>query len=358
MKLDFKHRAISDTNGSGSNGSNGYSAKVLVVDDNVQNVELVEALLVSKGYQVIKAYSGKEALKKVEEVLPDLILLDIIMPQMDGYEVCRRLKEKKETRFIPIVMLTALDGVDDKVRGIEAGADDFITKPFQKPELLARIKSLIKMKMLFDELENAQNVLFSLALALDYNDPYTHGHSQRVSELSARLAQYIGLPPAQQEIIRNAGILHDIGKIATDKNILHKPGALNINEYRHVKEHPVIGERICKPLKFAKPLLPIIRGHHERYNGTGYPDGLEGESIPLGARILAIVDVYDALTSVRPYRGEIPSEVAVEVMKAEALKGYWDKELLKAFASMLKENEEELRSSELAGNASVFREYD
>lgn len=318
---------------------------VLAVDDNLQNVELLEGLLSANGYNIIKAYNGKEALKKVEEVIPDIVLLDVLMPIMDGYEVCRRLKAKRETKFVPIVMLTALDSIEDKVRGIEAGADDFITKPFQKPELLARVKSLVKMKGLISELENAQNVLFSLAIALDYNDPYTHGHSQRVSELSRRLAGHIGLSDVEQDVIANAGILHDIGKIATDKGILHKPGALSGMEYRHVMEHPVVGEKICMPLKFAQPLLPIIRGHHEKHNGTGYPDGLAGDEIPLGAKIMSIVDVYDALTSVRPYRSDIPGEVAVEVMRAEAVKGYWDRELLDLFADMIRKSSAEERES-------------
>lgn len=315
---------------------------ILAVDDNMQNLELLEGLLSSKGYSVVKAYNGKEALEKAAEVSPDIILLDVLMPQMDGIECCKRLKEGSETRLVPVIMLTALDSTEDKVRGIEAGADDFITKPFQKPELLARVKSLVKMKGLIDELENAQNVLFSLASALDHTDPYTHGHSHRVSELSAKLAAFMELPFSDQEAVKNAGILHDIGKIATDKGILHKPGALNGQEYKHVKEHPVVGETICKPLKFAKPLLPLIRSHHEKYNGSGYPDGLEGESIPMGARILAIVDVYDALTSTRPYRNDIPSAVAVEVMKAEAAKGYWDSEILKSFSEMLRLDEEAL----------------
>ncbi len=309
--------------------------KVLAVDDNMQNLELLDGVLSSRGYEVIKAWNGKEALAKVSECAPHIVILDVLMPEMDGYETCRRLKENPETRFIPVVMLTALNNLDDKVRGIEAGADDFISKPFQTPELLARVKSLIKVRCLIDELEDARNVLFSLALALDFNDPYTHGHSRRVADGSERLAARLGLPREEQAVIRNAGILHDIGKIATDKGVLHKPGPLNGKEHNHVKEHPIIGEKICEPLNFARPLLPIIRGHHEKYNGTGYPDGLKKDEIPLGARIMAIVDVFDALTSVRPYRSGIPSEVAIEVMRAETAKGYWDKELLAAFSETL-----------------------
>jgi putative two-component system response regulator len=326
---------MDDLKGSKSNGP----VRVLAVDDNIHNIELLDGLLSSRGYEVIRAMNGKEALEKVAETKPHIVILDVLMPVMDGYETCRRLKENEETRFIPVVMLTALNSLEDKVKGIDVGADDFISKPFQSPELLARVKSLVRVRSLIDELEDAHNVLFSLALALDFNDPYTHGHSRRVAENSQRLAARLGLSTEEQEIIRNAGILHDIGKIATDKEVLHKPGPLNGSEHDHVKEHPVVGEKICEPLNFAKPMLPIIRGHHEKFNGTGYPDGLAKDAIPIGARIMAVVDVFDALTSVRPYRGGIPTEVAMEVMKAETVKGFWERELLEAFSAIFNEGE-------------------
>lgn len=307
---------------------------ILVVDDNHSNVELLEALLSSRGYNILKAYNGEDALKLVEMVRPHIVLLDVMMPRMDGYEVCRRLKGKDTTRFIPVIMLTALSDIDDKIKGIEAGADDFISKPFQRPELLARVKSLVRVKNLLEELEDARNVIFSLATVLDVNDTYTHGHSRRVSDIAVKLAGYLGLSLQEQNNIRDAGFLHDIGKVATDKDVLHKPGALNGKEYEHVKQHPVVGEKICSPLKFAKPLLPMIRSHHERFNGTGYPDGLAGADIPLGARIIGIVDLYDALTSARPYRRGMPQEVALEVMKLEAGKGYWDREILMPFVEI------------------------
>ncbi|MEK6790734.1 MAG: HD domain-containing phosphohydrolase [Deltaproteobacteria bacterium] len=310
-------------------------ARVLVVDDYVQNVELLEALLTSMGYSVIKAYNGAEALKAVSESFPDLILLDVLMPGMDGYEVCRRLKSQESTRLIPVVMITALNCLEDRVRGIEAGADDFITKPFQRPELVARIKSLVRVRMLLSELENAKNVLFSLAITLDFNDPYTHGHSQRVAEYGRRLAAHIGLPEAEQKNIMFSGILHDIGKIATDKNILHKPTALSGKEYDHIKQHPVVGEKICEPLNFAKPFLNVIRNHHEKYNGTGYPDGLVGEVIPYGSRIIAVTDAFDALITMRPYRRSMSARDAVGIIKEETLRGYWDPEIVRAFCDML-----------------------
>lgn len=310
------------------------AVNILVVDDNYGNVELINALLSPRGYNVFSAYNGEDAIAMVEKVRPHVILLDVMMPKLDGYEVCKRLKAKSSTRFIPVIMLTALSSLGNKVKGLEAGADDFISKPFQRPELLARIKSLVRVKNLLDELEDVRNVIFSLATVLDFNDPYTHGHSQRVSELASKLAGFLGLPGQEQSSIRDAGLLHDIGKIATDKSVLHKPGALNGKEYEHVKQHPVVGERICSPLKFAKPLLPMIRSHHERFDGTGYPDGLAGTDIPLGARIIGIVDLYDALTSARSYRRGMSRDVALEVMKVEAGKGYWDKDILMPFVEI------------------------
>src|SRR3989338_205942 len=318
-----------------NNKINDAIINIMVVDDNYSNVELLDALLSSRGYNVLKAYNVEDALKLAEDVRPHLILLDVMMPKMDGYEVCKRVKTSDVTKFIPVIMLTALSSVEDKVKGIEAGADDFISKPFQKPELLARVRSLVRVKNLLGELEDARNVIFSLAIALEFNDPYTHGHSHRVSAMAVKLAGFLGLSQQEQDNIRDAGFLHDIGKIATDKDVLHKPGALNGKEYEHVKQHPVVGEKICSPLKFAKPLLPIIRNHHERFNGTGYPDGLTRDNIPLGARIIGIADIYDALTSVRPYRRGMPREVTLEVMKLEAGKGCWDREIFKAFVETL-----------------------
>lgn len=306
-------------------------ARVLVVDDNEQNLELLDALLTVKGYEIIKARNGAEALKMVEEAPPHIILLDVLMPVMDGYETCRRLKSNEATRFIPVVLITALNGFEDRVMGIEAGADDFISKPFQKTELLARVKSLVRVKNLLNELENAQNVLFSLAIALEFNDPYTHGHSQRVADEGQKLAAFLGLSESEQKIIRYGGIVHDIGKIATDKDVLHKPGPLNSMEFKHIKEHPVVGEKICEPLSFAKPFLPIIRSHHEKFNGKGYPDGLAGNEIPYGVRIIGVVDIFDALTTARPYRKALPKDVAIEVLKREAVKGALDPDIVRAF---------------------------
>ncbi len=309
--------------------------RILVVDDMVQNVELLEAHLIGEKYDVITAYDGIEALEKIERDPPDLVLLDINMPLMDGYQVCRKIKENEATRLIPIVMITALTDIEDKIRGIESGADDFITKPFNKVELLARTKSLLKTKYLNDQLDNAERVIFALANAVEAKDKYTQGHISRVSHYATRLAQEIGLSDHDAKVLRKGGKLHDIGKIGVDDAILNKPGSLTAEEFKAIKKHPVLGYNICRPLHSVHEALPAIRWHHEKLDGSGYPDGLKGEKIPLTARIMAIVDVYDALTTTRPYRSEFSQEKSFEILKDESKKGWWDHDLVNMFINLL-----------------------
>ncbi len=311
--------------------------RVLIVDDNVQNLILLETHLSNQGYEVVTARNGMEALEKIRKDSIDLVLLDVMMPGMDGYEVCRRIKENEETRIIPVVMVTALKEMEDKIRGIEAGADDFLSKPYNKLELLTRVKSLLRVKKLNEELERAQNVLYSLATAIEVNDPYTHGHSERVSELSGKVAERMGLPPKEQELIRRASLLHDIGKIGINVSVIHKPGPLTEDEFAIVKTHPIIGEKICSPLRFARPMIPIIKYHHERLDGKGYPEGLKGDKIPIGARIVAVVDAYDAFTSRRPYRSAISSEDALAILRAESREGRWDRDVVDVLCEIVEE---------------------
>ncbi len=313
--------------------------RILIVDDIPQNLILLETHLSNQGYEVIKARSGKEALEKVKEDSIDLVLLDVMMPGMDGYEVCRKIKEDEDTRIIPVVMVTALKDVEDKIKGIEAGADDFISKPYNKLELLTRVRSLLRVKKLNEELEKAQNVLYSLATALEVNDPYTHGHSERVSRLALKIAKLMKLPPKEQELIKRASLLHDIGKIGVNITVIHKPGPLTEEEFEIVKAHPVIGEKICSPLKFAQPMIPIIKYHHERLDGRGYPEGLKGEEIPLGARIVAVADAYDAFTSRRPYRAAVSRKDAISILRTESKEGRWDREVVEVLCRILAEDE-------------------
>ncbi len=305
---------------------------VLVVDDEAVNRKLVQALLSSRGYRVEEASNGEEAVSKVRALRPDLILLDIMMPRLDGLQTCRILKQDEETRLIPVVLLTALAALDDRVTGIEAGADDFLTKPFNAVELLARVRSLIHVKHLNDQLERTEGILFTLAAAVEAKDPYTGRHLRRLVEYAGRISQALALPPRAERINEYGAILHDIGKIGVPEAILNKPGKLTPEEFAIIKQHPEIGERICQPLRFGPEIGPIVRGHHERWDGGGYPDGLAGEAIPLGARIVAVADSFDAMTTDRPYRKALPLEQVWETLRTGA-GTQWDPAVVDAFIS-------------------------
>lgn len=309
--------------------------RILVVDDQEENLDLLEAFLGVHDYQVIRARDGREALAEVAQEPPDLILLDTHMPPPDGFRVCRDLKQREATRLIPIIILTTYGDLDSRVRGIEAGADDFLTKPVHRVELDARVHSLLKLKQFTDELENVETVLVSLALAVEAKDPSTHGHCERLADYAVQLGQELGLASDHLTALRRAGYMHDLGKIAVPEAILLKPGPLTADEVRIIRLHPVVGERICRPLRSMRLVLPIIRHHHERWDGSGYPDGLTGDSIPLTARILQIVDVFDALVVDRPYRASLPRAEATKVLQQEASRGWYDPQVVAEFLGLL-----------------------
>src|SRR2546425_4802250 len=308
---------------------------ILIADDHESSRVGLEGLLSLEGYNVVTASDGENALAEFKRTQPDLLLLDVNMPKLSGMEVCRRLKNNPETFLVPIVLITALTAIEDRVAGIEAGADDFLTKPVEREQLLARVRSLLRQKAYTDELERAESVLFALARSIEGKDPYTEGHCERLADYSSRLAEYMGLPANQIKALRRAGIVHDIGKVAVPDAILLKPAKLTRTEQLILWRHPVIGERICSPLKSFQMVLPIIRHHHEKMNGSGYPDGLLGEEIPVTARVLTIVDVYDALTTERPYKEALGEDQALAVMKKEVKKGWWDPRLFDAFHEMM-----------------------
>jgi putative two-component system response regulator len=311
-------------------------ATILIADDHESSLLGLEGLLSLEGYSVVVAQDGEEALAQFQRAHPDLLLLDVNMPKMPGTEVCRRIKRDPETRLVPVVLITALTATEDRVAGIEAGADDFLTKPVEKEQLMARVRSLLRQKAFTDELERAEAVLFALAESIEGKDPYTQGHCERLAEYSARLAQPLGLAEPEIKALRRAGIVHDIGKVAVPDSILLKPAALTRSERAIVQRHPIVGERICAPLKSFHLVLPIVRHHHEKMNGSGYPDGLKGEKIPLTARVLSIVDVYDALTTKRPYKPAMPVEAALKLMNKEVRKGWWDPAIFAAFEQLVR----------------------
>jgi putative two-component system response regulator len=311
--------------------------KVLIVDDESAARTALEALLRREGFDVRDASDGPSALAECGSFRPDVILLDILMPGMNGFEVCRRIKATPETRLTPVVLITGLSATEDRIAGINAGADDFLSKPIDINELLARTRSLLRLKQYTDELENAEAVVFTLAHSIEARDPYTHGHCERLADMSARLGARVKIPDEDIKALRWAGIVHDIGKVAVPDSILLKPGPLTPGEWDLMRKHSVVGERICAPLKSFRPVLPIIRHHHEKRDGSGYPDGRSGEEIPLAARILQLADVYDALTTNRPYRTAVPSDEALQIMDDEAKLGWWDQELFNKFRDMIRD---------------------
>lgn len=314
-------------------------SRILIVDDIVDNVFLMKDILTSDGYGIIEAFDGEEALSKVQKCNPDLVILDVMMPKLNGYEVCSKLKENPKTRLIPIIIITALRELEDKIKGIEAGADDFLNKPFNTVELRARVKSLLRMKRLNDELDNAENVIFALANAIEAKDRYTEGHTSRVSCYALAVAESAGLSESEKEALRKGGVLHDIGKIGVEDTILNKTSSLTEEELGEVKKHPVLGEKICRPLRSVQDALPVIRWHHEKLDGSGYPDGLKSDQIPLVARVMTIVDVYDALATTRSYKPALPKEICFDILRGDCMKGWWDRDLTEIFIEILEGGE-------------------
>jgi putative two-component system response regulator len=309
-------------------------ARILVVDDNQHNTLLMRELLTRRGYDVVTANNAGEAEAQMRENPPDLVLLDVIMPDKSGYDLCREWKEDHVTRLIPVVMITGLSDREDRIRGIEAGADDFLNKPVFPEELFARVHSLLKMKDYTDELDNAEAVLCTLGLSVESRDPYTEGHCERLARYASQLGEYLRLDWDCQVALKRGGYLHDLGKIAIPDEILKKGTNLTAEEWRIMKRHPLVGENICKPLRSLRMVLPIIRYHHEHWDGSGYPDRLSGEDIPLLARVLQVVDVYDALRTARPYKPARGHEESQQIMIQEAERGLWDRRIVQEFFAM------------------------
>lgn len=301
-----------------------------MVDDQPTNGDLVRAQLRELDCEVEVATSGLQALESVRAEPPDLVLLDVQMPGLDGFEACRRLKSDPVTRLIPVVMVTALNALQDRVRALEAGADDFLAKPVAGVELKARVKSMLKLKALYDRLDETEHVVFALARAVEAKDSYTEAHTMRVAAGAVALGEVAGLGATDLDHLYRGGLLHDIGKIGVPDRVLQKPGPLSKVEMEVMRQHPALGEEIARPLRSAAPLLKIIRHHHENWDGSGYPDGLAGAEIPLPARVVAISDAFDAMTSDRPYRPGRSRREAAAILKQGA-GTQWDPELVDLF---------------------------
>lgn len=308
------------------------AAKVLVADGNEALRELLTELLVIDGYEVMAARDGGEALHALCEGSFDLALIDVVMPGCDGFDVCRAFKSVAGSGTTPIILVTGMDSRDDRIKAVECGADDFLNKPVNREELRSRVRSLVRLKRFTDELKQVEAVLGTLAQTIEAKDTAA-GHCERLSQLSMDLAKRLGLAESECQALKRGGLMHDIGKIVVPEHILLKHGPLTSDERKIVEQHTVTGERICAPLDSFQMVLPIIRHHHERYDGSGYPDGLAGENIPLTARVLHVADVYEALTTERPYRKAMSSKEAIAVMRAEVKRGWMEGHLLSEFES-------------------------
>ena len=315
-------------------------ARILVVDDDEQVRYLLRYLLSHDGYLVEDASSGAEALEKVAATSPEVVLLDLNLSGRTSHDVIETLRDDPRTRFVPIVMITGGGQRRDKLDAINAGITDFLTKPFDGEELLARIRTLVRLKRFTDVFEEAREVIIALAAAIDQRDPYTAGHSERVSYYAEMLGAAVGVSSEEREILRYGGLFHDIGKIAIRDDILLKPGKLTPAERLEIQRHPVVGRDLLKNMRTLESAMPIVYHHHERYDGSGYPEGLKGESIPLLARVASIADVYDALTTKRPYREAMTRAQALELMTNERNKGWHDPALFDLFLGVIESRPE------------------
>lgn len=309
---------------------------MLAVDDDPAALEGLAAALGSLGYDVWQAVDGESALILAREQQPDVILLDVVMPGMNGYEVCQRLKGEAETQLIPVVFLTGRGTREARLKGLEAGATDFLNKPCDVTDLEVRVRNLVGFRRLTQDLDSAERILFSVARTIEARDEDTGEHCDRLARLATRLGEQLGLGNEDLKALRRGGYLHDLGKIGIPDAILLKPGKLTAKEWVTMRRHVEIGVEICAPMRTLKPVLPIIRHHHERRDGSGYPDGLKGNKIPYLARVFQVVDVFDALTNDRCYRRAMSVPEALALIRHETFdEGWWDPDLVTTFLEMI-----------------------
>jgi len=304
---------------------------ILIVDDLEINRRLLRAMLKTAPYRVLEARRPAEAMALLERETVDLLILDLMMPEMSGLEFCHRIKSSRRTQLTPILMITSVQGIENEIAGIASGADEFLLKPLHPDVVRTRVRAMLRNKAAIDSLEEAETILFALAQSVEKRDKYTGDHCERLARYSVMLGSALGLSRAQLLALHRGGYLHDIGKVCIPDSILFKKGSLTEEEWIVMRSHTTKGEEICSPMKTLAPVMPIIRNHHERWDGTGYPDGLKGEQIPILARVLQIADIYDALTTARPYKPALTKEEALSTLEAEAHRGWRDPELVPLF---------------------------
>jgi putative two-component system response regulator len=311
-----------------------HAGRVLIVDDYEPNRSALQELLEGQGYDCLTASNGRDALNLVHREHPDLVLLDVMMPDVSGLDVCASLKHVAETCLTPVVLVSASNQRATRLEGVEAGADDFLSKPVDPEELYARVASLIRLKRLTDDLDSAESLFLTLGRIIEARDPYTEDHCERLARYATALGTALNLDSGDLDALYRGSFIHDIGKIAIPDALLLKKGKLTPAEFAIMQQHPVIGDDLCRTLRSLDSVRSIVRHHHERLDGRGYPDGLAGDRIPMLARIVSVVDVFDALTTDRPYRAAMTVDAAVQTMRDEAKAGWSDPALVDLFISV------------------------
>jgi len=312
------------------------NARVLIVDDDPGVCRLLSRLLIEEGYLVHVAGDAETALDAIATHHPDVILLDVVLPGDDGFTLCRRLKRDSATRLTPIILVTGLSDRENRIRGREAGADDFLTKPIDGPELVARVTSLVRLKRYTDDLDSAAAIITTLAVMIEIRDGHSEGHCHRIANYAVAIGRALGLGAVDLQALHRGGFLHDIGMLAIAPAVLLKPGRLEVDEFAIVKTHTVIGDGLCRNLRSLQTARPIVRHHHERLDGSGYPDSLEGDEIPLLAQIVSAVDAYDALTSKRPYQPQLSSREALALLRKEVDRGWRQAAIVDALSEVIR----------------------
>ena len=309
--------------------------KILIVDADEASRRSAREALGDVEHEILEASTTSEAIAAISLHRVDLVLIDFAAPELGAIEFCRMLKKASATQFLPVFVTAASDDLENEVRAIEAGADEFFIAPLRPRAFRARVQASLRHKAMIDSLDDSETVLFSLAQSVEERDPALGQHCQRLALMAAAMGVALGLPAPDVLALQRGGYLHDIGKVAIPDYILFKPGALTDEEWEIMKSHAERGERICSNMRSLAPVLPIIRNHHEKWNGTGYPDGLKGEEIPLLARILQLPDIYDALTTARPYKRALTPDESLHVIREESAKDWRDPRLVEVFADIL-----------------------
>ncbi|HLG99141.1 MAG TPA: HD domain-containing phosphohydrolase [Bryobacteraceae bacterium] len=311
------------------------AAAILIVDSEDISRRLLRGILKASPYRMLEVRNASDAMALLQSEKIDLVILDLLLPGMSGPELCRWMKANRATQLIPILMMTSVQGVENEIVGISSGADEFLIKPLHPAVVRTRVRAMLRNKALIDSLEEAESILFALAQAVEHRDPNTGQHCHRLAVTSVMLGEALGLPKQDLTALFRGGYLHDIGKVGIPDAILFKSGPLTAEEWETMRSHPLRGEEICRAMKSLWPVLPIIRNHHEHWDGSGYPDGLAGEDIPLLARILQVADIFDALTTERPYKPALSPRAAIAVMEEEVRRGWRDPELVPLFATII-----------------------